>query len=79
VGAVREIIRAGKIPVVRFDRKTSRNLTYKEVTGKAGMSETPRILTKCERGDLNPYGVTRWILSAKIKNLQALDIRSYFP
>ena len=63
VGAVRESIRAGKIPVVKFDRKTSRNLTYQEVTGKAGMRKKPRISRKCERGDLNPYGVTRWILS----------------
>ena len=37
------------------------------------------IAGKCERGDLNPYGLTRWILSAKIKNLKALDIRSDFP
>ena len=28
---------------------------------------------------MNPYGLTRWILSAKMENLQVLDIRSDFP
>ncbi len=44
-----------------------------------GKIENPSLARKCERGDLNPYGVNRWILSAKRLKLEVLDIRPDFP